>query len=69
MDIAALDENGFPIPSIAGRFGTEIATVVEINGIKTGLMPGQAIDIEFNFAGRCGLSVQTFGSLIPDTFW
>jgi len=69
VDVTALDDNNLPVPYLKARFGTKIATIVEVNGISKALMPGQSLDLELSMAGRCGLNVQTFGSLIPDTFW
>jgi hypothetical protein len=68
VDIAAVDDQGVPLPYATGKFGTSISTLVNINGSSIALQPDQEIDISFNVGGRCGLSVETYGSIIPDTY-
>ncbi|RHZ56607.1 uncharacterized protein CDV56_107860 [Aspergillus thermomutatus] len=68
VDIASVDDNGLPTPGVKGTFGTSIATIININGSDVALQPGHEVDITFNLAGRCGLTVETWGSIIPNTY-
>lgn len=68
VDIASVDDNGFPTPGVKSTFGTSIATIININGSDVFLQPGQEVDITFNLAGRCGLTVETWESIIPNTY-
>jgi hypothetical protein len=64
-----VDDDGIPQANLVGKFGTRIATLIELNGTTVGLQPDQEVDVQFNPGGRLGVTVHTFGSLVPDTFW
>ncbi|KAF7117673.1 hypothetical protein CNMCM5793_006796 [Aspergillus hiratsukae] len=69
VDVTAVDDDGIPQANLVGKFGTTIATLIELNGTAVGLQPDQEVDVQFNSGGRLGVTLHTFGSLIPDTFW
>ena len=68
VDIAVTDDQGTPQAYTTGKFYADIPTIINLNGVIQTIQAGQNIDLKFNRGGRCGLTVNPYGSIIPDTF-